>query len=358
MKEERFGQFPRTAVDFSIVVPFYNEVDNIKPLYESIVKVMDALGHSYEMVFVDDGSGDGSYKILREISDRDERVALIRLRRNFGQTAALKAGFDYTHGEIIVSMDGDLQHDPTEIPQFINKILEGYDIVSGWRVDRKDAWLTRRIPSRIANRVMAKLSRVELHDFGTTFKAYRREVVTELQLYGDLHRFIPALASWQGANIAEIPIKNIQRKNGKSNYNISRTLRVLLDLISVKFLLDYSTRPLHFFGFFGVLGTVTGFLSGVFLLIKHFYYHQDIMDNHGPLLFLTVVLLISGIQFLSIGLLGEMLARTYYESQNKPIYAVREIRPPRLRRTEREAQVGPLEESVEAVRAWRAGAPN
>src|SRR5438067_6293655 len=172
MKEERFGQFPRTAVDFSIVVPFFNEVDNIRPLYESIVKVMDALGQAYEMVFVDDGSRDGSYKILREISDRDARVALIRLRRNFGQTAALKAGFDYTHGEIIVSMDGDLQHDPTEIPQFINKILEGYDIVSGWRVDRKDAWLTRRIPSRIANRVMAKLSRVDLHDFGTTSKAY------------------------------------------------------------------------------------------------------------------------------------------------------------------------------------------
>ena len=358
MKEERFGQFPRTAVDFSIVVPFFNEVENIKPLYESIVKAMDALGHSYEMIFVDDGSRDGSYKVLREISDRDERVALIRLRRNFGQTAALKAGFDYTHGEIIVSMDGDLQHDPTEIPQFIHKILEGYDIVSGWRVDRKDAWLTRRIPSRIANRVMAKLSRVELHDFGTTFKAYRREVVTELQLYGDLHRFIPALASWQGANIAEIPIKNIRRRNGKSNYNISRTLRVLLDLISVKFLLDYSTRPLHFFGFFGVLGTVTGFLSGVFLLIKHFYYHQDIMDNHGPLLFLTVVMLISGIQFLSIGLLGEMLARTYYESQNKPIYAVREIRPPRVRRRERDAQLGPLEESADAVRAWRAEAPN
>src|SRR3989475_5206974 len=274
------------------------------------------------------------------------------------QTCALPICFDYTHGEIIVSMDGDLQHDPTEIPQFINKILEGYDIVSGWRVDRKDAWLTRRIPSRIANRVMARLSRVELHDFGTTFKAYRREVVTELQLYGDLHRFIPALASWQGATIAEIPIKNISRRSGKSNYNISRTLRVLLDLISVKFLLDYSTRPLHFFGFFGLLGTMTGMASAVFLLIKHFYYLVDVMDDHGPLLFLTVLLILSGIQFLSIGLLGEMLARTYYESQDKPIYAVREIRPPRVRRTERGAQVDPFEESAEAVRTWRAGAPN
>src|SRR5215471_152442 len=239
MNEERFGQVPRVAVDFSIVVPFYNEQESVRLLYERIVRVMDSLGRSFEMVFVDDGSRDLTYKILKEIADQDEHVALVRLRRNFGQTAALKAGFDYTHGEIIVSMDGDLQHDPSEIPQFIEKILEGYDIVSGWRVERKDAWLTRRIPSRIANCLMAKLSRVDLHDFGTAFKAYRREVVTELQLYGDLHRFIPALASWQGATIAEIPIKNISRRSGRSNYNISRTLRVLLDLISVKFLLDY-----------------------------------------------------------------------------------------------------------------------
>ena len=325
MKEERFGQFPRTAVDFSIVVPFFNEVDNIKPLYESIVKVMDALGHAYEMVFVDDGSRDGSYKILREISDRDARVALIRLRRNFGQTAALKAGFDYTHGEIIVSMDGDLQHDPTEIPQFINKILEGYDIVSGWRVDRKDAWLTRRIPSRIANRIMAKLSRVELHDFGTTFKAYRREVVTELQLYGDLHRFIPALASWQGANIAEIPIKNIQRKNGKSNYNISRTLRVLLDLISVKFLLDYSTRPLHFFGTMGLLSGATGLVIAFVLLLMKLLTTINIMDAHGPLLVFASVLILAGVQLLALGLLGEMQVRHYYAPAQRAPYSVAEV---------------------------------
>jgi len=353
MNKERFGQLPRIAVDFSIVVPFYNEEANIQPLYDGIVGVMDSLGHSYEMVFVDDGSRDLTYKILKEISDHDERVALIRLRRNFGQTAALKAGFDYTHGEIIVSMDGDLQHDPSEIPQFIEKILEGYDIVSGWRVERKDAWLTRRIPSRIANGMMARLSRVELHDFGTTFKAYRREVVTELQLYGDLHRFIPALASWQGATIAEIPIKNISRRSGKSNYNISRTLRVLLDLISVKFLLDYSTRPLHFFGFFGLLGTMTGMASAVFLLIKHFYYLVDVMDDHGPLLFLTVLLILSGIQFLSIGLLGEMLARTYYESQNKPIYAVREVRALRVKLSDSESQMEPVL-SADSVKSRRA----
>jgi len=353
MNKERFGQLPRIAVDFSIVVPFYNEEANIQPLYDGIVGVMDSLGHSYEMVFVD-GSRDLTYKILKEISDHDERVALIRLRQNFGQTAALKAGFDYTHGEIIVSMDGDLQHDPTEIPQFIDKIMEAYDIVSGWRIERKDAWLTRRIPSRIANGIMAKLSRVNLHDFGTTFKAYRREVVTELQLYGDLHRFIPALASWQGATIAEIPIKNISRRSGKSNYNISRTLRVLLDLISVKFLLDYSTRPLHFFGFFGLLGTMTGMASAAFLLIDLCYYHVHVMDDHGPLLFLTVLLILSGIQFLSIGLLGEMLARTYYESQNKPIYAVREVRALRVKLPESESQMEPVL-SAESVKSRRAG---
>jgi glycosyltransferase involved in cell wall biosynthesis len=356
MNEERFGQLPRIAVDFSLVVPFYNEEENVRPLYESIVEVMDNLSHSYEMVFVDDGSLDQTYKVLRDIADHDDRVALIRLRRNFGQTPALKAGFDYTHGEIIISMDGDLQHDPTEIPQFIEKIMEGYDIVSGWRVERKDAWLTRRIPSRIANRLMAKLSRVDLHDFGTTFKAYRREVVTELQLYGDLHRFIPALASWHGATIAEIPIKNINRTSGKSNYNISRTLRVLLDLISVKFLLDYSTRPLHFFGFFGLLGTSVGFASSVFLLIKHFYYHVDVMDDHGPLLFMTVLLILSGIQFLSIGLLGEMLARTYYESQNKPIYAIREVRALRVKPAEtgEQTEIGRL--IAEQAKGRRAGA--
>ena len=198
--------------------------------------------------------------------------------------------------------------------------------------------------------MMARLSRVELHDFGTTFKAYRREVVTELQLCGDLHRFIPALASWQGATIAEIPIKNISRRSGKSNYNISRTLGVLLDLISVKFLLDYSTRPLHFFGFFGLLGTMTGMASAVFLLIKHFYYLVDVMDDHGPLLFLTVLLILSGIQFLSIGLLGEMLARTYYESQNKPIYAVREVRALRVKLSQMEPVL-----SADIVKSRRAG---
>ncbi len=313
-------------IAYSVVVPFYNEQENAPPLYVKITEVMDAIGEPYEMVFVDDGSRDNTYKVLQEIYEHDRRVSLVRLRRNFGQTAALKAGFDFARGEIIVSMDGDLQHDPAEIPLFLEKMKEGYDIVSGWRVERQDAWLTRQLPSRVANWIMAKLSGVDLHDFGTTFKAYRREILSEIRLYGELHRFIPALASWSGARIAEVPIKNILRKNGKSNYGLARTTRVLLDLLSVKFLLDYSTKPLQFFGLFGLLGTSLGLLISLFLLFRKVLLDESIMVQHGPLLLLGIALIVSGIQFLSIGLLGEMLARTYYESQNKPIYAVREVK--------------------------------
>ncbi len=313
-------------IAYSVVVPFYNEQESIPPLYIKITEVMDGLGEPYEMVFVDDGSRDDTYKVLLEIYNHDRRVNLVRLRRNFGQTAALKAGFDFARGEVVLSMDGDLQHDPEEIPLFVEKIKEGYDIVSGWRVERKDAWLTRQLPSHVANWCMARLSGMDVHDFGTTFKAYRREILSEIHLYGDLHRFIPALASWSGARIAEVPIRNILRKSGKSNYNLRRTTRVLLDLLSVKFLLDYSTRPLQFFGLFGLLGTGTGVLISLILLFEKLAYREDIMVQHGPLLLLGIALIVSGIQFLSIGLLGEMLARTYYETQNKPIYAVREVK--------------------------------
>src|SRR5262245_786199 len=235
-------------IQYSIVVPLYNEESNVLPLYERIVQAMEAIPDRYQIIFIDDGSRDLTYKVLTEISDQDSRVVVIRLRRNFGQTPALQAGFDFARGDIIISMDGDLQHDPAEIPAFIEKINEGYDIVSGWRFVRRDAWLTRKLPSRAANWLIAKLSGVDLHDFGTTFKAYRSETIKHLQLYGDSHRFIPALASWSGATIAEIPIKNINRQNGKSNYGLWRTITVLLDLIALKFLLDYSTKPLQFFG--------------------------------------------------------------------------------------------------------------
>jgi glycosyltransferase involved in cell wall biosynthesis len=223
-------------------------------------------------------------------------------------------------------MDGDLQHDPDEIPKFLEKIEEGFDLVSGWRHQRNDQWLTRQVPSRVANWMMAKLSGIELHDFGTTFKAYRREIIQEIQLYGELHRFIPALASSTGARIAEVPIANLERKSGKSNYGIGRTIRVFLDLIIVKFLLDYSTRPLQFFGLLGVGGAGIGSLLACFLAYEKFYLHKAIMAEHGPLMLLAVALFVSGVQFISMGLLGEIIARTYYESQNKPIYALREVK--------------------------------
>jgi glycosyltransferase involved in cell wall biosynthesis len=312
-------------VSYSIVIPLFNEEETIPQLYVKIVDVMGGIGEPFEIVFVDDGSKDGTYRLLSQIARDDERVVVVRLRRNFGQTAALKAGFDHSRGEIIISMDGDLQHDPTEIPRFVEKMREGYDIVSGWRVQRADAWLTRRLPSYVANRIMAKLSRVDLHDFGTTFKAYRREILSEIHLYGELHRFIPALASWAGASVAEIPITNVQRKNGKSNYGISRTIRVFLDLLSVKFLLDYSTKPLQFFGALGLLCLSGGAGIGMWIFGRKALLDEGLLANHGPLILLGMALVMGGVQFIAIGLIGELLARTYYESQNKPVYTVREL---------------------------------
>lgn len=316
----------QNTIKFSIVVPLYNEERNVAPLYVKLTQVMTGLEEPYEIIFVDDGSKDRTPETLNEIYESDSRVNIVTLRRNFGQTAALKAGFDAARGEIIISMDGDLQHDPEEIPSFIAKMEEGYDIVSGWRAQRMDMWLTRRLPSRIANWMMAKLSGVPLHDFGTTFKAYRREIIQNIQLYGELHRFIPALASWSGARIAEIPIKNPPRRNGKSNYGLSRTFHVFLDLLSTKFLLDYSTRPLHFFGFFGLLASGAGTLVGSSLVFKKLVLHEGVMLQNGPLLFAATVLILAGIQLLCLGLASEILSRTYYESQKKPIYAMRQIR--------------------------------
>jgi glycosyltransferase involved in cell wall biosynthesis len=316
---------------YSIVVPFFNEEGSVRALYTKIVEVMDALGEPYEMVFVNDGSRDRTGAILAEISENDERVVAVMLRRNFGQTPALKAGFDFARGDVIISMDGDLQHDPAEIPIFVQKIGEGYDIVSGWRFERVDGRFTRRVPSRIANWLMAKLSRVDLHDFGTTFKAYQGDIIRDIPLYGEMHRFIPALASWSGATIAEVPIKNIPRQSGKSNYNLTRTFRVLFDLLIIKFLLDFSTKPLHFFGRMGLLGVTTGTLTAFVLITKKLLYGTDVMVQHGPLTLMAILFIVTGIQLFSIGLIGELVARTYYETQRKPVYAVREVK--RRRRT-------------------------
>jgi glycosyltransferase involved in cell wall biosynthesis len=315
-----------SPIQYSIVVPFFNEQENIPTLYMKLTEVMDGLGGPYELVFVDDGSKDDSFKVLSEIYEHDRRVNLVRLRRNFGQTPALKAGFDFARGDVIVSMSGDLQHDPDEIPRFLEKIEEGYDLVSGWLYQRRGHWLLRQVPSRVANWMMAKLSGIELHDFGTTFKAYRREIIQEIQLYGELHRFIPALASSTGAKIAELPIASVPGKEDKKRYTIARTIRVLLDLVIVKFLLDYSTRPGQFFGLVGIASTALSSLLWLILAFDKFYFHIALIKDSWPVVFMAVGLFLVGIQFISMGLLGEIIARTYYESQNKPIYALREVK--------------------------------
>src|SRR5439155_2066789 len=326
LQQEVFVINSQDGIRFSIVVPLYNEAASLTALYVRLAQVMTTLEGHYEIIFVDDGSRDGTPRLLSRIYESDSRVKVITLRRNFGQTAALKAGFDAARGDIVISMDGDLQHEPEQIPAFVDKLEEGYDIVSGWRAQRQDTWLTRRLPSRVANWAMAKVAHVPLHDFGTTFKAYRREIIQSIQLYGDLHRFIPALAAGAGARIAEIPIKNPPRQNGKSNYGLSRAFRVFLDLLSTKFLLDYSTRPLHFFGFFGLLATGTGTVMASFLLLKKLVLHQAVMLQNGPLLFAATVFILAGIQLVCLGLASEILPRTYYESQGKPIYAMRSIK--------------------------------
>ncbi len=308
---------------YSIVVPFHNEEENVTALYARLKQVMEQIGDSFELVLVDDGSSDRTYKLLEEIAAVDSRVLVVKLRRNFGQTSALAAGFDNASGEFILSMDGDLQHDPNEIPNFIEKLEEGYDVVSGWRKERIDNFIMRRFPSRCANWLMAELSGVDIHDFGTTFKAYRREVIQNIPLYGEMHRFIPALASWYGASICEIPIKNVNRLRGKSHYGIGRTFRVFFDLLTIRFLLKYMSRPLHFFGSFGAISILLGTLFSAMLLgMKIFHPHQNVMDQHGPLFVIAGVLIVAGIQMLAIGLLGELQVRHYYTSQQRTPYAI------------------------------------
>ena len=311
---------------YSIVVPFHNEEENVTVLYDRLKEVMEQVGSSFELVLVDDGSWDKTYKLLEEIAAVDSRVLVIKLRRNFGQTSALAAGFDHASGEYVIAMDGDLQHDPQEIPSFIEKLNEGFDVVSGWRKERIDNFIMRRFPSRCANWLMARLSGVNIHDFGTTFKAYRREVIHNIPLYGEMHRFIPALASWYGARICEIPIKNVNRERGKSHYGISRTFRVFFDLITIRFLLKYMSRPLHFFGLFGALSMVFGgMISTGLALVKLFNWHQSVMDQHGPLFVIAGILILAGIQLLAVGLLGELQVRHYYTSEQPSAYAVDRI---------------------------------
>jgi glycosyltransferase involved in cell wall biosynthesis len=311
---------------YSIVVPCHNEEESVTVLYARLKQVMEQVGDDFELVLVDDGSSDRTFKLMGEIAAVDSRVLVIKLRRNFGQTSALAAGFDHASGDFILAMDGDLQHDPNEIPYFLEKLEEGYDVVSGWRKERVDSFFLRRIPSRCANWLMAKLSGVPIHDFGTTFKAYRREVIQNIPLYGEMHRFIPALASWYGASICEIPIGNGRREFGKSHYGLGRTFRVFFDLMTIRFLLKYMSRPLHFFGGLGATSILLGGACSTWLAaLKIFHPHQHVMDLHAPLFVIGSVLIVAGIQLLAIGLLGELLVRHYYSTQDRTPYSVQSL---------------------------------
>jgi glycosyltransferase involved in cell wall biosynthesis len=311
------------APRYSVVVPFHDEQDSVRELHLRLSDVMTGQFEPVEFIYVDDQSTDATPQILAQLAEEDPRVTVLRLKRNYGQTTALAAGFDYASGDVIISMDGDLQHDPADIPALLDTFHSTEcDIVSGWRQKRVDNFLLRRLPSRIANWMMAKLSGVDIHDFGTTFKVYRREIIKDVPLYGEMHRFIPALAAWNGAKIVEVPIHNIVRPGGKSHYGISRTLRVFFDLITIRFLLRYMTRPLHFFGPAGLLGMFAGAAILIVLLVEKAFLRMDIFLVHGPLLVLGMMLCLFGVQLLAVGLVGELLMRTHFESRVDPVYRI------------------------------------
>ncbi|MEE9614151.1 MAG: glycosyltransferase family 2 protein [Thermodesulfobacteriota bacterium] len=310
------------ARSVSIVIPVYEEAESLPHLYDSLKKVMDGLGRTYEIIFVDDGSRDSTADVLEGIQAGDDSVVVVAFRRNFGQTAALAAGFDHARYDVVVTMDADLQNDPEDIPKLLEKIKE-FDIVSGWRKERKDPFLSRRLPSMAANWLISKVTGVELHDYGCTLKAYRAEVIKDVKLYGEMHRFLPAIASWVGAEITEVETTHHPRRFGRSKYGISRTVRVILDLITVKFLQSFSTRPIHAFGPAGLAMGGAGFLVSLYLSYEKIILGESIGGR--PLLLLGILLIILGVQLVVMGLLGEMLARVYHESQNKPVYVVKKV---------------------------------
>ncbi len=311
----------KNGKDLSVVIPVYNEEDNIAPLYAALKPVLDGMGVNYEIIFVDDGSTDGTASALEDLT-ADKNVLVLEFRRNFGQTAAFAAGFDHSMGDVIITMDGDLQNDPADIPK-LYQMADKYDLVSGWRKNRKDPFLNRRLPSAIANWLIGKVTGVELHDYGCSLKAYRKEVVNNLRLYGEMHRFIPAVANWYGVKVAEVETTHHPRTRGKSKYGITRTVKVFLDLITVKFLQSFSTKPIQFFGPMGLASTLAGFAVSVYLAFQKLFLGRSIGGR--PLLLLGVLLIIIGIQLIGMGLLGEMLVRVYHESQKKPIYALRKV---------------------------------
>jgi glycosyltransferase involved in cell wall biosynthesis len=308
--------------EVSIFLPVYNEEPNLRPLHAKLDAALKSLGRSAEIVYVDDGSTDGSLKILREIAETDGRVRVVALRRNYGQTAAMAAGIDAARGKVLIPMDADLQNDPADIRRLLEKLDQGYDVVSGWRKNRKDKMVTRKIPSMIANRLISWIGGVPLHDYGCSLKAYRRESLQDVRLYGEMHRFIPIYASWAGASVTEIPVEHHARTMGKSKYGLSRTLKVVFDLMTIKFMASYQTKPIYVFGSFGMLAFAISLLAGLYAVFLKVIHKADFVQT--PLPILTIVMFAVGVQFLLMGLLAEMLVRTYHESQAKAIYAVRE----------------------------------
>jgi glycosyltransferase involved in cell wall biosynthesis len=308
----------------SVTVPIYNETQNIRPLYERVRETLESLGRPWELILVNDGSTDGSCEVLDDLAAADSRVKVVHLRRNFGQTAAMMAGFDFATGKIIIPMDGDLQNDPADIPRLIEELDRGYDVCSGWRKERKDAKLSRNIPSTIANRLISLISGVHLHDYGCTLKAYRSEVVKGVKLYGEMHRFVPIYASWHGARVTEVPVTHHPRKFGKSNYGLERTVKVFLDLMVVKFLDRYAQKPMYVFGAAGMFSLALSFASGLWAVYLKLFEDKSFVQTPLPLV--AVMTLITAIMCILMGLLAELLTRTYHESQDKPVYLIRETR--------------------------------
>jgi glycosyltransferase involved in cell wall biosynthesis len=306
----------------SVVVPVYNEEESLQALYTRLTEALEPLDRPYEIVVVDDGSKDRSFELSKRLALADPRLRVIRFRRNFGQTAAFSAGFNHACGKIIITIDADLQNDPADIPRLLEQIDAGYDVVSGWRKRRQDPFWSRRLPSMFANQLISVMTNVHLHDYGCSLKAYRAEVLKNIQLYGDLHRFIPAIASWQGVEVAEIAVNHEPRRFGSSKYGLGRTIRVLIDLLTVRFLLSYATRPMQIFGLFGLVSMVAGMGIGFYLATLKIVAGEELADR--PLLLLGVLLMMLGAQFISLGLIGELVVRTYYETQKKPTYVVRE----------------------------------
>ena len=313
----------KEQLDLSIVVPIYNEAESLSHLIEAIANAVTITNLSYEIICVDDGSIDGSTTILTDLARQRSDLKAVILRRNYGQTPAMAAGFENAQAKAIVTLDGDLQNDPADIPLLLDKLSEGYDLVSGWRKQRQDAALTRLLPSKVANWIIGQVTGVKLHDYGCSLKAYRSELVADMNLYGELHRFLPALAYIEGARITEIPVRHHARRYGKSKYGLGRTIRVIMDLLTVFFMKKFLTKPMHVFGFWGLLSLISGVLMGIYLTVIKLLMGQNIGDR--PLLILSVLLILTGIELFSFGLLAELLMRTYHESQKRPIYRIREV---------------------------------